>query len=82
MATREAQDRARTRVQPRGLSAVEAAVYLGISPSLFDELVKDGSIRPAKQIKGRVVYDRFRLDEDFEALPDKGGGNPWDADAA
>src|SRR5690242_17745827 len=27
---------------PRGLSRVQAAAYVGVSPVLFDELVKDG----------------------------------------
>jgi hypothetical protein len=36
----------------RGLSRVEAAIYLGISPSKFDELRKTGRIGPAKILDG------------------------------
>jgi predicted DNA-binding transcriptional regulator AlpA len=63
---------------PRGLSRVEAAAYVGISPSLFDALVKDGRMPAPKRINSRTVWDRKRLDEAFEALSDEDGGNPWD----
>jgi hypothetical protein len=53
----------------RGLSRVEAAVYLGCSPSKFDELRKDGRVGPARLIDGRKVWDVRELDSVFEALP-------------
>jgi hypothetical protein len=53
----------------RGLSRVEAALYLGISPSKFDELRKDGRVGPARLIDGRKVWDVRELDLAFEALP-------------
>lgn len=63
---------------PRGLSRVQAAVYIGVSPSLFDEMVKDGRMPKPKRINGRVVWDRLLLDGAFAELPD---GNerddPW-----
>jgi hypothetical protein len=40
---------------PRGLSRVEAARYIGVSPSLFDEMVKDGRMPPPKPINARKV---------------------------
>jgi hypothetical protein len=46
-------------------------MYLGISPSKFDELRKDGRVRPAKVIDGRKVWDVRDLDEAFESLPDE-----------
>jgi hypothetical protein len=55
----------------RGLSRVEAAMYLGISPSKFDELHKSGRIGPAKVLDGRKLYAIEMLDEFFEALPDE-----------
>jgi hypothetical protein len=55
----------------RGLSRVEGALYLGISPSKFDEMRKDGRIGPAKLIDGRKVFDIQMLDEAFDALPDE-----------
>ena len=67
---------------PRGLSRTAAAAYIGISPSKFDEMVKDGRMPGPKRIDARTVWDRLRLDEAFEALPDSEGGNPWDEVAA
>jgi hypothetical protein len=55
----------------RGLSRVEAAMYLGISPSKFDELHKTGRIGPAKILDGRKLYGIEMLDEFFDALPDE-----------
>jgi hypothetical protein len=58
-------------VPRRGLSRVEAAMYLGISPSKFDELVRDGRVGPAKILDGRKLYAIEILDEFFDALPDE-----------
>jgi predicted DNA-binding transcriptional regulator AlpA len=66
---------------PRGLSRREAALYIGVSPSLFDILVKDGRMPSPKRINGRVVWDRKLIDAAFDELPDDLGRNPWD-DAA
>jgi len=55
---------------PRGLSRVQAAVYIGVSPSLFDEMVKDGRMPKPTRINARTVWDRIKLDEAFAALPD------------
>jgi excisionase family DNA binding protein len=55
----------------RGLSRVEAAQYLGISPSKFDELRHSGQIGPAKIIGSRLLFDVYLLDEYFDALPDE-----------
>ncbi|MFG1462074.1 hypothetical protein V5F77_04165 [Xanthobacter sp. DSM 24535] len=63
---------------PRGLSRVEAAAYIGISPTLFDELVQDGRMPKPKLVNTRNVWDRVRLDAAFEDLPDKDGrDNPF-----
>jgi hypothetical protein len=56
-------------VPRRGLSRVEAAIYLGCSPSKFDDLRKDGRVGPARLIDGRKVWDVRELDLVFEALP-------------
>ena len=55
----------------RGLSRIEAATYLGISPSKFDELRKAGRIGPAKILDGRKLFAIEALDEFFDALPDE-----------
>jgi hypothetical protein len=57
-------------LEPRGLSRGKAAAYIGVGPTKFDELVSDGRIHAPKRIDGRKVWDRRKLDEDFEALPD------------
>jgi len=64
---------------PRGLSRVQAAAYIGVSPTLFDEMVKDGRMPKPTRINARTVWDRVRLDEAFAALSDDGGddNDPW-----
>lgn len=58
---------------PRGMNREEAARYIGISTTKFDELVKDGRMPKGKRIDGRVVWDRYKLDASFTDLPDNGG---------
>lgn len=64
---------------PRGLSRVESAAYVGVSPGLFDQMVADGRMPKPKRINSKPVWDRLRLDEAFASLPDDGaeGANPW-----
>jgi hypothetical protein len=64
---------------PRGLSRVESAQYIGVSPTLFDAMVRDGRMPSPKIINSRKVWDRWSLDEAFAALPDASGSaaNPW-----
>jgi predicted DNA-binding transcriptional regulator AlpA len=69
-------------IEPRGLSRVTAAAYIGVSPALFDEMVSDGRMPSPKRVNSRTVWDRKRLDEAFEALPDKASRNPWDEERA
>ena len=47
-------------------------MYLGISPSKFDELRKSGRIGPAKVLDGRKLYAIEMLDEFFDGLPAEG----------
>jgi predicted DNA-binding transcriptional regulator AlpA len=61
----------------RGLSREEAAIYIGVSPSLFDDLVRSGSMPKPIRIKSRTVWDVHRLDEHFEDLSTP-KDNPWD----
>ena len=46
-------------------------MYLGVSPSKFDAMRKDGRISPAKLIDGRKIFDIRMLDEIFDALPEE-----------
>ena len=65
----------------RGLSRVEAAMYIGISASKFDELVRDGRMPGPKRIDGRKIWDVRDLDVAFDALPGENPqsqGSSWD----
>jgi predicted DNA-binding transcriptional regulator AlpA len=64
---------------PRGLSRIQAAAYVGVSPALFDELVKDGRMPRPLKVNARVIWDRVMLDEAFAALADRQSSqsDPW-----
>ena len=66
------------RITPRCLSRVDAAFYIAISPSLFDEMVKDGRMPQPFRINARVLWDRKELDGAIDALKDEPQTNPWD----
>ena len=65
---------------PRGLSRVQAAEYIGIGPTKFDEMVDDGRMPKPKRIDGRTVWDRIKIDAAFAALGegDVYLANEWD----
>lgn len=69
-------------IEPRGLCRTRAAAYVGVSASMFDDMVKDGRMPKPKRCNARVIWDRRRLDEAFDALPDDGDRNPWDEENA
>lgn len=54
---------------PRGLSREEAAAYVGVGATKFDQMVMDGRMPRPKRIDGRRVWDRHQLDTAFAALP-------------
>jgi predicted DNA-binding transcriptional regulator AlpA len=60
------------------MSRIQDAAYIGVSPSLFDVMVKDGRMPRPKRINARTVWDRLAIDRAFEALPDDDTVNPWD----
>jgi hypothetical protein len=65
----------------RGLSRIDAALYVGISPAKFDQLVLDGRMPTARRIDGRKVWDVRELDQCFDDLPHDSAapaGNSWD----
>jgi predicted DNA-binding transcriptional regulator AlpA len=62
---------------PRGLRREAAADWVGLSPSKFDEMVKDGRMPKPKRVDGCVIWDRYSLDAAFEALPDGGTASAW-----
>ncbi|MER9713308.1 hypothetical protein NKJ13_24120 [Mesorhizobium sp. M0174] len=59
---------------PRGLSREEAARYVGVGPTLFDEMVGDGRMPRPKHINSRTIWDRVALDIAFTSLPEKDSG--------
>jgi predicted DNA-binding transcriptional regulator AlpA len=66
---------------PRGLRRIEAAGYIGVSPSKFDEMVREGTMPKPKRVGARVIWDRYSVDECFTALPsgdDEPKRNMWD----
>lgn len=56
---------------PRGMSREEAARYIGVGTTKFDQMVKDGRMPKPKRVDGRTLWDRFKLDEAFTRLPDE-----------
>jgi predicted DNA-binding transcriptional regulator AlpA len=67
-------------VPRRGLSRVEAAQYIGVGTTKFDELVADGRMPKPVQIDGRKVWDIRALDLAFDVLSDQDTrqGTSWD----
>lgn len=65
-------------VYARGLSRVQAAAYVGVGVTKFDEMVLAGTMPQPKKIDRRKIWDRFALDDAFDALPNEGEINPWD----
>jgi len=66
---------------PIGLDRVEAAAYVGVSATLFDILVREGVMPPAKRLRSRRVWSRAQLDKAFAALPNDeiaGQDDVWD----
>ncbi len=53
----------------RGLSREEAAHYVGIGVTLFDEMVASGLYPQPHLQKGRITWDLWELDEAFKKLP-------------
>lgn len=68
--TRHADHRDRA-YAPRGLRRDAAADWVGMSPTKFDELVRDGLMPRGKLVRGCRVWDRYLLDSAFENLPDE-----------
>jgi predicted DNA-binding transcriptional regulator AlpA len=63
------------------LSRAEAAEYIGVGVSLFDQMVTDGRMPKPKLINSRKVWHRDRVDEAFAELPEEGqdekSRSPW-----
>ena len=65
---------------PLGLRRTDAARYIGVSPTKFDEMVKDGRMPPARSVDRARVWNREELEAAFLDLPTQTPqiDNPWD----
>jgi len=54
---------------PRGMSREEAARYIGVGTTKFDEMVADRRMPKPKRVDGRVLWDRLAIDAAFSDLP-------------
>ena len=66
------------RIEPRGLHREEAAAYIGVGLSKFDEMVRDGRMPGPRKVDTRNIWDRYALDDAFENLPMDVPENPLD----
>ena len=66
------------RYPPRGMSRDEAARYVGVGNTKFDEMVADGRMPRPKRVDGRVIWDRLRIEAAFTDLPEEKKANPLD----
>ncbi|MBS0237756.1 MAG: hypothetical protein JSR89_04975 [Proteobacteria bacterium] len=81
MTSKEKQDVLPANLPPRGLSRLEAARYVGVSPTLFDQMIRDRRIPKPFRVNGRVLWDRKKVDAAIDALseldsPDDVWANP------
>ncbi|WP_457103605.1 hypothetical protein [Mesorhizobium sp. URHB0026] len=53
---------------PRGLSREEAARYVGVGITKFDQMVADRRMPKPKKVDGRVIWDRIKLEAAFADL--------------
>jgi hypothetical protein len=65
----------------RGLSEIEAAVYLSLSPTKFRNMVTDGRMPQPRMADNRCVWDVDEIDFAFRELPRRGSGDSLDLHA-
>lgn len=56
---------------PRGMSRDEAARYIGVGTTKFDEMVADRRMPRPKRVDGRVIWDRLKIEAAFTDLPEE-----------
>jgi predicted DNA-binding transcriptional regulator AlpA len=66
----------------RGLRRAEAARYVGVSPSKFDEMIRDGRMPRPFHVDACTIWDVHDLDPAIDELKDGAGRNPWDKGTA
>jgi predicted DNA-binding transcriptional regulator AlpA len=69
----------------RLLSRPEAATFTGVSPTVFDRMVRDGLMPSPLRVYSRVLWDVRALEASIARLPGNGTstdsvdtGNSWD----
>lgn len=73
---------------PRLIGREAAAAYISVSPTKFDEMVRDGRMPSPRSLGGRrLAWDVWALDQAVDRLPilsdDSAGDESWsDVDAA
>lgn len=60
----------------RGMPAPEAAAYLGLGESKFQQMVADGRMPKPRIADGKRLWDVDELDVAFKNLPREGGEQP------
>ena len=63
----------------RGFNRSEAANYIGVGTTKFDDLVNQRRMPQKRVIDKRTVWDVYELDEYFDQLPQRSvvDVNPW-----
>ena len=56
----------------RGLSKLEAAAYIGVGKTKFDDLVASHRMPSPRLADSRAIWDVRELDDYFDKLPKKG----------
>lgn len=78
--TSELAERPALAFAPKGLSRPEAARYVGVSTTTFDEMVRERLMPRPKMVGARVLWDRAQVDLFFEALPEREATQESDED--
>jgi hypothetical protein len=73
-------------ISPRLVARADAAHYVGVGTTLFDELVRQGMMPRPKAIGTRRLWDLRELDKAIDELPEAGTSvqdekshSEWDA---
>lgn len=66
----------------RGVDRREAADIVGVSPTFFDRLVREGTMPRPIALHGRKIWNRIQIEKAFDALTgiteSKPTTNSWD----
>lgn len=63
----------------RCMNREEAARYIGLGTTMFDQLVKDGRMPEPIRIGSRTIWDIHSLDAAFDRLADQREDKFWPA---